>query len=347
MVPEEWPVAASSKDEEPSLAHRAAGVRLATARADFFLDPQARLSEQERALMTGMLTDLLVSVSDEIKALLPTGAVAANDGENQEIVARLRSSRLLERDDLVGLLLRRADEARIAGAVQSRSGLSPAFLQALIASSQAEVAASAMALIHARGRRRGRLGQPRIELDDLPESLARGLAFAVAAATRPDLSPSIEGRDSDRMLETAALAYLDGREPTKRIEAQARALVRALLRAGKLDEPLLAAAAEEGDVAFLVEALGERAEIASDAAWTLLLGGCERMVLLLRMAGISRDLAARLLVGLGDLVGITDLGEAMRRFVELDEAPVAEEGEWLRRTADYRAAVRALGGRDG
>ena len=54
MMPEEWPIAAQAADENAP-ARSAGRDRLATVRADFFLDSRARLSEQERALMTAML----------------------------------------------------------------------------------------------------------------------------------------------------------------------------------------------------------------------------------------------------------------------------------------------------
>ena len=64
---------------------------------------------------------------------------------------------------------------------------------AMIPPSLSETTRRIMALILARGRRRNRLGQPRIEFEDLPADLAEVLANAVAASLRqrlPGLSPS-------------------------------------------------------------------------------------------------------------------------------------------------------------
>ena len=55
MVPVEWPIAAPVADGGTEPARAAGGGRLSVARADFFLDPRARLTEQERALMTAMM----------------------------------------------------------------------------------------------------------------------------------------------------------------------------------------------------------------------------------------------------------------------------------------------------
>ena len=51
MVPEEWPIAASAADRKVDPAHRAGRDRLSTVRLDFFLNPEQRLSEQERLML--------------------------------------------------------------------------------------------------------------------------------------------------------------------------------------------------------------------------------------------------------------------------------------------------------
>ena len=315
-----------------------------TVRADFFLDPAERLSEQERALMTGMMADLLGNIADEIRAALPPGLGVANDGDGQQLVRDLISAGLLDHWDLVAILLRRADEERIGAAVRARSGTSSAFLQSLIADPDEAVSAAAMALILARGRRRDRLGQPRLELDDLPKRAARNLVHAVAAAVRGSFPPAERGGDADRNLASAASELLGRHDEGKRIEAMTAELVRALAGADKLEEGLLAAAAEEGDIGFVAEALAARAEIVGDCAWDHVLeGGRGRFVLLLRTANVSRDLAARLLGGLGDLLGIADPGREIAHFEEFDDARASSARQWLRLDRSYRAALQALG----
>ena len=347
MAPEEWPIAAPPTEPGAHPARPAGRGRLSTVRQDFFLNPAERLTEQERALMTGMATDLLGTIADEIRTGLPPDIGAANDGDGQQLMWQLSSAKLLDHWELVALLLRRADEERIGSAVRARSSASSAFLQALIADDDERVSAAAMGLILARGRRRDRLGQPRLEFDDLPAALAASLAHAVAAAVRVSL-PNGRAGDADQHLAAAVAALIERHDEEKRIESVTAALVRALVAAGQLDEALLGAAAEEGDVGFLAEALVERAGINGDAAWDHLLeGGQGRFVLLLRMAEVSRDLAARLLVGLGDLLGITDLPAEIACFDEIDEPRAKAAREWLRHDPSYRAALHALGGTNG
>src|SRR4051812_33959374 len=103
MMAEEWPIAPAPADETRAPAR--GDDRLSTVRADFFLDPAARLTEQERALMTAMLHCLVEDVADELRAALPNSATAANDGANLPLIEALLSARLLDRPGLVRLLL--------------------------------------------------------------------------------------------------------------------------------------------------------------------------------------------------------------------------------------------------
>src|SRR5688500_14840875 len=113
MVPEEWPIAGPATDPADAPARRGGRDRLATVRRDFFLDPEQRLTEQERALMTAMLHALVADVADELRAMLPAESAAANDDDNADLVAELSACGLLDQPQLVELLLARADEEQI------------------------------------------------------------------------------------------------------------------------------------------------------------------------------------------------------------------------------------------
>lgn len=297
--------------------------------------------------MTAMLAELLGTIADEIRAALPANLVPANDEDSQHLLRELTSAGLLDHADLIALLLRRADEERIANAIRSRSNPRGGFLQALIADEDETISASAMALILARGRRRDRLGQPRIEFEDLPAPLARALAYSVAAALRQHV-PGLAPKDGHLPFGKAAEVLVRSRAEAKAIDRLTTSLVRVLNQAGLLDERLLEAAADEGDIAFLAQSLGERAGIGGNSAWDYLADGDEwRLVLLLRLSGVSREFAAKLLALLGDLVGIADLGTEIGRFDALDETQARSVNEWLLLDHGYRAAMRTLGGSDG
>lgn len=347
MVPDEWPIAAPSENDGGYPARSAGRRRLPTVRKDFFLDPRDRLTEQERALMTAMLAELLGTIADEIRGSLPPGSIAANDEDSQQLLRQMTTAGLLDESDLIALLLRRADEERIANAIRARSNPRGGFLQALIADDDEAISAASMALILARGRRRNRLGQPRIEFEDLSPELARRLSYSVAACLRQHV-PGLSSKDGHLPFADGAAALLRARDDAKAVDGLTEQLVKILNRAGLLDERILESAAEEGDVAFLAYALGERAGISGSSAWDYLADGDNgRLVLLLKLAGVSREFAARLLALLGDLVGIGDLGTDIGRFDALDEAQARSVSEWLQLDNDYRAALRTLGGANG
>src|SRR3954470_6166689 len=208
MMPEEWPIAASAADQNAP-ARPAGSDRLATVRADFFLSAAKRLSEQERALMTAMLHCLVGDVADSLRATLPSGRFAANDGDNLALIEALSSSRLLDEPGLMAMLLRRADEERIATAATARTGRREArVLQGLVSHSNGSVSAAAMALILARGRRRDRFGQCLVAFDDLSQASAEALAMMIAAALRANLDTT---QDAD--LTAAMRRMLAERDP--------------------------------------------------------------------------------------------------------------------------------------
>lgn len=344
MMPEEWPIAASAADQNAPA--RAAGRgRLATVRADFFLDPAKRLTEQERALMTAMLHCLVEEVADSLRTQLPSHWAAANDDGNAALVEALSRAGLLDDPELIALLLRRADEERIASAARVRSGRRESrSLQALVSHDNGAVAAAAMALIIGRGRRRDRLGQCLVMLEDLRPATGHRLIHAVAAALRGELAGSQTAAATDAELAAAASRLAESVDHDRGIDRLGAALVRLLDEAGALDEDLMLAAAHEGEAGFLAEALARRAGIAVPTAFEELLSGeARRLNGLLRIAGLSREASAGLLATIGDLLGIRDPAEAIGLFDRMTEEEVDGARAWLSTSASYRSALDALG----
>jgi hypothetical protein len=299
--------------------------------------------------MTAMLHSLVSDVADELRAALPASSAVANDGDNPELVAELSAAGLLDLPNLIDLLLSRADEEQTASAVRARSGRREGrFLQALVSDEDAGISAAAMAMILARGRRRDRFGQMRIEFDDLSIEVAQSVVHSASAALRRRLLLSMDAGSADRHLAAASSALLARHDDGKKLEALTADLVRQLDENGRLDEDLFAAAADEGEFGIVAEGLARRAAIAVGDAAELLLGGSgEQLMLLLRMASVSRELAARLLAGPGDLLGMADPGREIARFDTLENKDVDAAREWLRLDPAYRAAISALGAEHG
>lgn len=349
MDPVEWPIAAPAADRPVEPARRAGGNRLATVRRDFFLDPAQRLSEQERALMTAMLHELVAGLADELRAALhPEAADKSAERpyrEPEALIADLAATGLLDRADLVALLLRRADADRIASA--ARPHLDPhrsLLVQSLAGDGDANVAAAAMALVLARGRRRDRFGQSLIDFDDLSAESAVAIVNAIGAA----LGPELDAESADRLLSAACIQLLSRHDEGLRLDALVAALVRALDETDRLDDEMLAGAAHEGELDLLAAGLARRAGIDGEDAFRLLASPADgRLMMLLRMAGASRSLAARLLADIGELLGIADPGHEIAGFDQIDPTAVEAARGWLRLDPHYRSARLALGGAHG
>jgi hypothetical protein len=347
MMAEEWPIGAAPADSVQAPARGVARDRLSTVRADFFLSPAERLTEQERALMTAMLHCLVGDIADEVRAALPSGAAAANDEGNLAVVETLSEARLLNREVLVRMLLRRADEERILTAAKARSGRREArVLQGLVSHSSGAISAAAMSLILARGRRRDRFGQCLLHFDDLPPDEAADLAQIVAAPLRRDLQGLRGAGNSDQLLAAAVDQFLARYDRANGIEELSAILVDLLEDEGQLTDELIVSAAMEGEMTFVAQALARRCGLRGDVATDELMSASEQRVMtLLRIAGVRRELAAGLLAGIGDLLGVTDPGRAIKSFDNMGESEVEDARSWLSADSAYRSAVTWLEGR--
>lgn len=339
MVPEEWPIAVESADRTVESALARSPSRLATVRRDFFLDPSERLTEQERALMTAMLHDLVAALAVAIRA---AAGVKAEPPPPARIADILGRAGLLNRTNLIRLMLRRADEQRILTAFAGHAGPRRLpLLPKLVSDSDPAVAAAAMALVVARGRRRDGFGQPRVDLSDLDRRDALALAHAVAAVLSPNA-------DADGRFATAASKVVEAIDRDESLDRAVENLVDALDRNSRADEALVEAASGEGEVALVAMLIARRAGINQPAVWDHLVNAGEGgLALVARMAGFGRRAAARLIADLGSTTGSWSVEEEIARYDSLGAEEVAAALKHWQLPPDYRAAVRGLGGRHG
>ena len=295
--------------------------------------------------MTAMLHCLVADVADAIRAALPSGRVAANDEGDAALIQSLTVSGLLDEPGLMALLLRRADEERISTASRARSGRREArVLQGLVSYDYGAVAAAAMALILGRGRRRDRFGQCLISFDDLSSASAEALVHAVGAGLRTELAGSRGAAFADLEIAEASDRVLERRDEDRGIDSLTAGLVHFLDEAGGLTDELVLAAAHEGEISFVAEVLARRAGVPTEAALDELLSGDSKHVMaLLRAGGMSRELSAGLLAGIGDLLGIDDAGAAIGLFDNMTDAEAQAARSWLVADPNYRAALERLG----
>ncbi len=295
--------------------------------------------------MTVMLHQLVRDLASAVRAALPSGWLAANDEDDAALVETLRTAGLLDEPGLMALLLQRADEERISVAARARGGRREArVLQGLVSNEHGAVAAAAMALILARGRRRDRFGQCLIAFDDVPSGSATALVSSVAAALRAELAANRGIPAADHELAAAVQRVTEQQDANRGVASLTAALVCQLDEAGTLTAELILAAAHEGEVSVVAAVLARRAGIALDAALDVLLSGDARTVMaLFRAAAVSRDLAAGLLAGIGDLLGIADAGDAISLFDAMAPSDVDAARSWLATDPAYRAALDRLG----
>ncbi|MCL6740053.1 hypothetical protein LZ518_02745 [Sphingomonas sp. RB56-2] len=328
----EWPLAASAADRPVDPARPRVGRdRLGVAMADFFLDEGSRLTDEERALIAAMLRGLVGDIVDELVAGLPAMLAAQADRGREGLYRRLRAAGLMERQGLVALLLRRADEQQLSARADPRHPT----VASLVSDDSAPVAEAAMALALARGRRRDRFGRMSVEFDDLDAEDAVALVHAVAAGLRDALT-----EDADEALGSASHGLLSRHDEGRRLEAAVAALARVLDAQNRADDVLVRRVAEDGDASLLVGLLARRAGIDQLDAWNFFTGGDAMM--LARLAGCDRTAAAQMLAAFEPMAGASAAERFIDRYDSIDDAAVERCRRWLRLDPHYRAARDAL-----
>lgn len=343
-------------------ARAAAGApgRLATARVDLFVTGDARLSDQQRITMSRILGGLVTAIEDEFRRRLvesladtaPPELTAALGTARVEIaVPILDRSRLLHDDELVAVLLRRADEHRLADALRGNdhahrvegSGL----VDRLLDRGGPEVTAAAMALLIAESRRFDRFADPVLARTDLPAELQHRLVWWIAAALRDymierhDFAPAA----ADRPIVAAATAMLAAYDEGETLEGRAFALASLLLRHKSLDDALLADAVAEGRLALFAAAIGLRAGIDGAAAWDMVADPSgARLAVLLRAIDCPRETAGEILFRLAMAHGRSDdeLAGHLEAFDLLDGDRARDSLRPWRLDSAYRRAIAAL-----
>ena len=346
-MPVEWPIAAGAADHKVEPARTAGRDRLPIVRRDLFLDDRARLTEQERALMSAMLGALVEQVADELRVVLPADLLASAEADREKIVPRLWKSGALDRPALILLLLRRADEQLIAVACRGSRGLSDGgTVERLVGDSDGTVASAAMALAVARGRRRDRFGRLGLEFDDVPRDEATCFAYLVAGAMRRGIAGAAVV--IDEALAAAAERLLDRHDESRRVEMRALALAQAIHAVRGSDDRLIAALAAEGDAGLLAALCAVRAGIAPETAWMLLVNdGARDAMLLARLAGLGRPAAAAMVAALAEPLLWGEPGEAIARFDSPTQSDMEAARRWWGLPPAYRDGLALTGGGNG
>lgn len=343
MMPEEWPIwTPHERGRSPAL--RAGRERLTTVRRDFFLNPDHRLTEQERALMTAMLHRLVADIASEIQIALPDDWLPAND-DIEGLIGRISKAGLLDIEELLALLLRRADEERVTAALGTMSRQPTASLiQPFVSDPDADIAAAAMAVLIGRGRRRDRYGRSVVEIDDVSPGTAAALVYAVTAGLRERIPVHVPAREAERQLHSAATAVLAQQDPAKSLDGQIERFVSRLGEAGRLDDALIDKAVALGELTFLAHALGLRAGICHVLSFEELMScNSRRVMMILRLAGCPRSTAAQLLATLGEFIGLIGDAQSLDAFDAWTIEQLDAARGWLQLDPRFQTALRGVG----
>ena len=290
--------------------------------------------------MTAMLHGLVTEIAEDLRAGLTS---SAEDDQGTDLVATLSSRGLLDRPGLVSLLLRFAEEEQVEASRRSGTSRreSPP-LQGLISNEDPAIAAAAMALILARGRRKDRFGQLRLDFDDLAPEDACAIVYAVAAAIAPADSALVSA------MADSAGAVVQRHDPSRSLDALGSDLTAALDSSGRLSDEFIGSAAEERDIALLVHGLARRAGLGfAEVAEDIYSRDDREIALLLRMAAVSRDCAAIIVSSLCDVLSCPDPEQAIDHFDGLKPQEVETARAWRNLPADYRISLLSLGKVDG
>jgi hypothetical protein len=347
MLPVEWPIAAGAADRPVEPARTAGRDRLAVVRRDLFLDDRARLTEQERALMSAMLGTLVDQLADEIRLGLPTELLAQVEADRQDVASRLWQSGALDRPALILLLLRRTSEQLVAAACRgSRGPDEGGIVDRLVGDSDGPTASAAMSLAVARGRRRDRFGHVGVEFDDVPPTEAHQLIHLVASAIRKGIRVPSVAIDEDVAL--AAERVFARHQGSRRLEEREVELAEALITAHGANDQLIAKLAAQGDVALIAALCSVRGGVALDTAWALLIGSEARDAMLLaRFAELKRPTAAALVAAFAEPLQWGEPAGVIAWFDSLSPHELDAAGRWWRLPPAYRDGVQQHGGQDG
>ncbi|HMC91872.1 MAG TPA: DUF2336 domain-containing protein [Allosphingosinicella sp.] len=325
----------------------AARARAAAITADLALPSALRLNDWQRGAVTSLFAALIGDAEDALRgtliARLPADApetlrAALGSASLPIALPLLEAGALLTDPQLLPLLLRRAEEHRLAAA-----GADHGLLARLSGDEDAAIAAEAMGLLIGLNSRFDAFQEPLLGRSDLPADLRHRLLWTVAAALRRYMVAHhrIDPAAADAALAAATRAALPGYDEADGVEARAMRLAGLMAQRGRLDDFVAAQAAEEGNLPLLLAALAVRTGLGFDAAWDLLSDASGAgSALLLRAAGIDRASAASILFRLA----YSDAAAAILvdRFDTLSDAEIGRLVAPWRADPAYRAAIAEL-----
>ncbi|PTD17126.1 DUF2336 domain-containing protein [Sphingomonas fennica] len=286
--------------------------RIRLALIDLFLPDGRRLRDIERIAAANLLQRLICTVEDDLRDRIgqrleardPVLAAAITAGAVPIAAPMMEQAGLLRDAELVGMVLRRAEEhrlsvaLRLAAARMAAIAPEPPLIDLLVEDAEPAIAEAAMAMVVAESRRIDRFQDPVLARTDLPADIQHRLIWRVAACLRRYMIDigRLDAATADREVGLAAQHLLSGYDESATLEGRAMALALLLRAGGRLTDAVIARALGEGRVALTVAGLALRAGIEFGAAWDMLFDADgSRLAVLLSAIGMEAEAAADIL----------------------------------------------------
>ena len=339
------------KSDAARLLLAAARERFAVAATDLLLPDSARLSEWQRLTAAALLTRLIHSIEDDLRARLavkfedyPAVHAALSSARVPIALPILERAQVLRDADLGNVLVRRVEEHRFWKAHAPVEGQDLLF--ELVRDKDEEVAAEAMELVIARARRFDRFQEPEMGRIELPAELQHKLVWLVAASLRHYIVQHHGLAAVDGIIEEAGSALIATHDEGNILESRAMRLARRLSRLDRLDGAMLERILSEGMLPLFIAGAATLTGMDYGAAWEVIADPRGRgPAILLRAAGVEREAAAAILLvanSRGPLVSGAEGDAAAAQldlYDSLDQASAEEVLRLWRADPGYRAAV--------
>ncbi|MDA0998337.1 MAG: DUF2336 domain-containing protein [Proteobacteria bacterium] len=344
--------------------------RLTKVIIDLFDGDAGMLNDRQRALMFGILENIINDIELSIRHSVASRLAAMQDVPRGLIVRLandkvrvaypiLEKSGLLRDNDLIEVIQLRTDEHMLAitrrHAVSEnvsdalvKSGREPVIVS-LLKNQNAQISNSTMEYLVEQARRIDSFHEPIVSRDDLNPDLAKRMYLWVSVALREHIVSSfkLEQGVVDELLEQAAWEEMSDIKRDKKNKASA--LADALKDGGLVNSEILISALQEGEIRLFVALFAKISKLRDFLIQRLLFEpGGEGLAIAARAIGMSAADFERLFI-YSQLAKAETMDQAqlrlpeLMRFYEATPQKAATEvlGRW-HRGSDYLSALREL-----
>ncbi|MFZ0693631.1 MAG: DUF2336 domain-containing protein [Alphaproteobacteria bacterium] len=281
--------------------------------SDLFMDNDGRLSERERALMAGIVTQLIHDVEMSVRKELAERLATQPNAPRELIVTLandaieiahpiLRQSGVLNDADLIDIVKGRTQEHRLAVAMRSELSFevsqalidsgSQDVIETLINNHDAELSRRAMDYLVSESQRVDRFQQPLLRRPDLPVELAHRMFWWVSAALREYVLNNYKTDPTtvDNLIHEVTSKVKTRSEADRSTYNEAEFIVSEIANKGQLDERFLLQCLRRGRIAAFTAALARMAGIDLSLARHIVFDpGGEGLAVLCKACGIDRS----------------------------------------------------------